>query len=452
MAFRFKNIFFVGLLFAASIGSAQGVTLSLEECRAMAIETNYNLKNSVQRALIAEDMLAAYKTNHLPNFSLSANYIYSTASLEATIEGGYLPIFTNGVMSSESFAYMPSQSYELEIGSAYNVGAMVTQPIYMGRRVSNAIKLARVGVEVSAYDRQRSEAEVLQLLDNAFYQLLEVEDMLLSAQKYQEVVAEFHRQMESGYNRGMKTRNDLLKTSVKLNEAEILTQKATNGVRLAKMNLCYMVGLPLSTLDIKLQSPEEVSTKVSDVDLDITARAEYAMLESQIEAKELEAKITRGEFLPTLSAVATYGYQNGIILNSTTLQGNSFTGGVMLSVPIFHWGEGRRKTAAKEREIVIAQNQMEDLRQQMTLELLRAIQNYNESILEVQLYEQSLTQTEENMRMSESQYNAGMETIADYLESQALWQKAMGDLCSAKGRQRSAYTTYLRCRGELTVR
>lgn len=322
----------------------------------------------------------------------------------------------------------------------------------MGGKVSNAIKLAGVGIDISKLNQKVSEVEVLEFTDKAFYQLMEVEEMLLSAQSYEAVVEEFHRQMENGVKRGMKTRNDLLKISVRLNEAKLMTLKAQNGVRLAKMNFCYAVGLPLTTDNITLVDPTVVNNSIHNRDLDITSRPEYNMLEAAVEAKELEMKITRGDFLPSLTAMATYSYMGGMKLNgSTLLGGGNFLGGVSLNVPIFHWGEGRRKTSAKQREIDIAQNQMADMSQLMKLELMQAINEYNEALLEVTHSTEAVAQAEENMRISKNQYDVGMETIADYLEAQALWQKAMSDLCSARSKQRNAYTKYLKCSGKLYV-
>ncbi len=438
------------LLFVAAIQSVEAKSYTLQECRTMALDTSKNLKSSGEKILSAEDLLSVYRSNYLPNFSLNASYLYSTSSLVAAITGGYLPVFTNGVYDPTSVAYMPDQEYELEVGSVFNAGLMVTQPIYMGNKVTNATKLARVGVELSKLEHKLSESTVVEQTDKAFYKVIEIEDLLLSAQKYQAVVEELHRQVERAEAQGMKSRNDVMKVAVKLNEAKLLTQKAMNGVRLAKMNLCYTIGLPLTTTDFTLQISTQMDGVVNDTNLDISSRPEYAMLSSQVEAKELEAKLTRGDFLPSVSAIATYGYTNGVKLNGSTLLNSAgFTGGVTMNVPIFHWGEGRRKTSAKRREITIAQNQMEDMSQLMSLELLQAINLYNESILEVQLSISAVEQAEENMRLSKNQYTAGMETLSDHLEAQALWQKAMSELTISRSKQRTAYTHYLKCRGEL---
>lgn len=446
---KVKILGFIAII-SSLVVDAQDRVYTLEECRTMAIETNYNLKSSNERVLISKDMLSAYKSNKLPNFSLNGNYLYSSFAFDLAMTGGYLPTFTDGVLNSGTVAYMPNQSYSLEMGHLFNTGVLMTQPIYMGGKVSNAIKLADLGVCVSQLDKQKSEVEVLELVDKAYYKVIEVEEVLKSAQKYQAVVKEFHRQIENAYNQGMKNRNDVMKISVRLNEAELLVQRAKNGLRLAKMNLFYTIGLPLTTQDISLVDPTPIDQVVDVDNLDISSRPEYAMLEKQIEVKKLDVKISRGDFLPSVAALASYNYLNGAKLNDYKLINSAtFTGGVTVNVPIFHWGEGRRKISAKQREVTIAQNQMQDLTQQMQLELLQAANNYNESTLEVALTCEALKQAEENMRLSRSQYDNGMETLADYLESQAIWQQSMSNYYTAKSLQRTTYTHYLKCKGEL---
>ena len=321
----------------------------------------------------------------------------------------------------------------------------------MGGKISKAYKMAKLGVDMSGIDKQREEAAVLEKVDNAFYQVIELEEQVLSAVKYQKAVEEFLRQVKNAFSEGMKTRNDVMKINVRYNEAKLLHQKASNGLSLAKMNLCYIIGLPITTKDITLQNPVmQIEQITSNNTLDITTRPEYALLTKQVKAKELEAKITKGEHLPTVAAIANYGYSNGLKLNGNKLIGQeAFSTGVVVNIPIFHWAEGRKKTSAKEREANIARNTLADLSMQMQLELIQATNEVNEAITQILLTKEAEKQAEENMRLSKNQYEIGLETIGDYLESQALWQKAMSNSSSARREQRVAYTKYLKTIGQL---
>ena len=248
----------------------------------------------------------------------------------------------------------------------------------------------------------------------------------------------------------MKSKNDLLKVQVRLNEAELKLRQAQNALRLARMNLCYHIGLPMNTESIILSDDFETADALSVRTSDIIARPEFAMLQQQIELKKQNVALIRSDFLPQVSAMASYSYTHGMQLNNSVLFSKpSFMGGVSVNIPLFNWGEGRRKVSAARREVEIASNQFEDLSQQMELELLQAVNDYDESILEVALTQKSVTQAEENRTESGNRYQAGMETLADYLEAQALWQKAQSDLIEARAKQRVSYTRYRKAAGKL---
>ncbi len=460
-----KIYILIALLAAPLVAAAQHNAITLERCREMAIESSLELKSSRSRLSASEDILQAYRANRLPSISLSGGYLYSTATLSETIQGGYLPTFTPDLTTGEmipniagtaadgtpifsSYAYMPDMNFDIEVGSVFNAGVKAVQSIYMGGKVSTATKLAQVGVDAATIERARSEADVILAADEAFYTYLKVKEMVLSADAYYTTVEEFYRQVESLHNRGMCTKSDLMKVQVQLNDAELKRMKARNGLVLSRMNLCYIVGLPLATLQVDVVDTFDMEHSV-DRALDVTSRPEFELLAKSIEAKELEVKLAQSDFKPSISALAAYSYTNGVKINGVTALNSSpsFTGGVMVNIPIFHWGEGRRKVSAARHEVSIAENTREDLVQKMTLELMQSINTYTESRARVALTERTVEQAEESLRQSGKQYAVGMETLSAHLEAQAMWQKAMSDLVEARADQRIAYARYCRSRG-----
>lgn len=432
----------------AQLSYADGLTLTLEECRAMAVENSHVLQSKSYEVTRSEEILAAYKTNNLPNLSLGANYLYSTASYDLTMAGGLLPSFSAVDGSLSSYTFMPDTEFHAKVGSVYNVSASVMQPIYVGGKISNAIKLAKVGVSVAEQSQRLTTAEVITECDKAYFTLLKLEELTIAAEKYLAVVEEFRRQMSNAVEAGVSNKNELLKVEVKLNDAKLKQQRALNGVRLAKMNLCYTIGAPLTTFEIKLTDVSDLEMQVDPNNLDISNRPEYALLKEQITARQLEEKITQSEFLPSLTAVASYGYLNGGSLNDNALiNGDSFLGGLSLNVPIFHWGEGRKKRSAAKLKSKIAESDFQDVSQKMTLELMQSINAFEESIMEVSLSSHALMSAEENMRISQNQFDQGMETTANLLEAQAIWQSSMATLVEARASQRVQYTLYLKARG-----
>ena len=215
------------------------------------------------------------------------------------------------------------------------------------------------------------------------------------------------------------------------------------------MNLCHIIGLPLYN-EIEVEEDTETFPDIESCKADITARPEYAMLTKQIELKDEQTKLVRSEFLPNIGVVGNFGYANGLKLNGNRLlDGTSFSAVVSVSIPLFHWGEGRNKVKSIKVEKSIASLQRDDLSEKMELELNQNLNELEESQMEVQLTTRSLEQAEENMKVSRDHYDVGMETISDHLEAQTIWQKAYSDLIRAKTSARLSETRYLKAAGRL---
>ena len=60
----------------------------------------------------------------------------------------------------------------------------------------------------------------------------------------------------------------------------------------------------------------------------------------------------------------------------------------------------------------------------LQLEATQAANSLDEAQLEIRLAESSLAAADENLRLSRRQYEAGVETLSDHLEAQAMWQQA----------------------------
>ncbi len=457
-----KKIISISVLVLFSCVNAKAqCALTLEQCREMAISSNATIKSSQIGVASSEDVLSMYKTNHLPKLSLGVNYLYSTASLSETI-----PSFNiTELVASDMFALLPAEyqallsmvntpevDLELSVESLFNASAKVVQPIYMGSKIRSAVSMAQVGVEVSRLKLQLDTNALLVEVDNAFYTHLMLMELSRSADSYYTVVKEFNRKMVNAFQAGMKTRNDMLKVQVALNDAELKQRKANNAIILSRMNLCHLIGLPMTTKELNLVDEVQLISGGKAPMGDVTERVEYKLLEKQIEAKKLETKIAKSDFLPSVAALASYGYTHGLQFNGNNLFSSmGFTGGVTVSVPLFSWGEGRYKVRAKEREEEQALLTLKDNSELMTLEMMQAINVLDEAHVELLMREKALEQATENMRLSLNQYEAGMESLADYLESQALWQQAMSNKVSTLSALRVANSRYLKAIGKLSL-
>ena len=119
-----KIIILTALLFSAGISAQE--TLTLEQCREMALKYNKEMAASAKQTESARYTARSYKGNFLPNFTLSGTGIYSTAD-------GNLPTFlpdpTGQFLPNNGFAYFPGVDMNYKIGMVYMGGIQVEQPL-----------------------------------------------------------------------------------------------------------------------------------------------------------------------------------------------------------------------------------------------------------------------------------------------------------------------------------
>jgi outer membrane protein TolC len=420
-------------------------TLTLSQCREMALENNKQIVIAEYKKMQSQHTIKAYRGNFFPEFSIGGGYFYSTNSLEKMVGlHDFLPSQLGGLIGE-----LPDAPIELQLSHTWTAGISARQPVYMGGKIRHAYKMSKIGSELAELNKSLTETEVLAQTDEAFWAYVKTTELLKSAQKFKEVVAELFRVVQNAQGSGVKSKNDVLKVQVKLNEAELQLRQAENGVRLSRMNLCHVIGLPFESEIIPPGAFEDSSIEVNYA-TDVTQRLEYSLLNKQVELKDRQIKLVRSDFLPNVGVMANYGYTQGLKLNDDLLLDNAgFSALVSVNIPLFHWGEGRSKIRVAQNERDIAQLQFEDMNEKMMLELMQALHAYDESILEATLTERSFEQAEENLRVSRNQYEAGMETLADYLEAQTVWQKASSDMINAKAAMKCAETYYLKAAGEL---
>lgn len=461
---RIKYIGIICLLLPAFSGFGQEV-LTLDRSRELALVNN---KQVVAAGVMYEQSgygLNSYKAKFLPRFSATGSYLFSTGELNQSIGETYLPTFipdpatgtlvpnvqatVEGNPVFNHYAYIPGLSFSLKTSGAYMGGLQVEQPLYMGGKIRTAYQMARVEQEMAGINRRLTRTEVIRRTDEAYWTAVQVRELLVAAEKYKEVVAELLRNVENAFQAGMVSRNDVLKVQVKLNEADLQILRAQNGIKLADMNLCHVLGLPLNAV-LTFREMQEDTLLVVDPSADITARPEYLLLEKQVQLSSEQIKLVRSDFLPQVGVMANYGYMNALKLNETPLIDRaSFNAIVSVNIPLFQWGEGKNKVRSARAQKKIRELELEEHVEKMELQLIQAIQHYEEALLELQLTSASLMQAEENMQVSGAFYQSGMETLANYLEAQTVWQQSWAEQVRAKTNVRLSETNYLVATGEL---
>ncbi|HJD93245.1 MULTISPECIES: TolC family protein [Bacteroides] len=441
------------LLAFLSVGVYGQRVLSLSECREMALEHNKQSKASVIQIEKASQDIRTYRAKFFPHLSAQGNYLFNSNKYEEKTPSFQLPTFAPGeIPTPNGFVMFPSIPIEFDMNKSWFAGLSLTQPLYMGGKIRSAYQMSKIGKDMAFLNRKMSNSDVLYETDKAYWTLLKVEELVKVAQKYEEVVNHLLSDINNAFEVGMTSRNDILKVQVKLNEAKLQRRRAENAIRLAKMNLCHMIGLPLvDDVTVADQNLDSSATPLHLVQ-DVSLRPEYQLLSRKLDLKLQEIKLTRSDYLPQLGVVGAWNYYDAARLNDTPLfKGGSFSALFSIKVPLFQWGEGISKVKSKKAEHQMAQLQRDDASEKMMLEMTMALNQVDESKLEVEMTAEALSQAAENLKTSTEQFEVGLETLTEHLEAQTLWQKAWAENVEAMAQLRLNETNYLKASGQLEV-
>ena len=419
-----------------SLRAQQPMKLSMEQCRDMALTTSEELKQADNRLRQAEldDRIAA--TARLPKIEGSATGAYVLPDIEMT-------------------------GMELAMRGTYMAGLTLTQPIYTGGKISAGRQMARLGRQVADEQLRMTRMDVLVDADNAYWSYIAVRRKVRMLESYSTQMDTIYKQTSSAVAAGMAIENDLLRIEAKRTEIEYQLQRARNGADLCRMALCNVIGAPLDTAieptdtTFNIESPTAMS-------LDIGRRPEVGLLEKQIDVNMQRIRDARSEMLPTVGLSAGYSYYGNIKLKGFADMGNGTTvpytqefrdgiGIAMLAVkiPIFHWGESRKKLRKARYELDNSQLELQRNMRLMSIEAQQAIQNVEDGYRMIHTAESGLRQAEENLRVMRNRYASAMSPLTDLLDAQSQWQQAQSNLIEAQTQYMIYRTDYLRATGQL---
>ena len=187
-----KAVVFLFLCVAAAPAAAQ--TLSLEECRAAAVEHNRTLRNSRLDLDAASQTRREAFTNYFPQISASGGLFQAQ----------------HGLVQAD-FAVPQMGTLPVSLVKRGIVGSVTAvQPLFTGLKIVTGNKLARLGEEVGRLQLQQTEAEVRERTDACFWQVVSLRDNLSTLDAVERQLAEIRRQVELSVKAGLVTNNDLL--------------------------------------------------------------------------------------------------------------------------------------------------------------------------------------------------------------------------------------------------
>ncbi|MEZ5005366.1 MAG: TolC family protein [Bacteroides graminisolvens] len=460
-------------LFAGITFSLQAqIALTLDSCRALAMENNKELLIGQEKIKAAHYQNKAAFTNYLPKLSATGTYIRNQKEISILNDeqkAGLSQLGTTVGTQVKGFAQQHAvahpelapliaslgnfdiatplnaagnsivDAFRTDTRNMYAGAITLTQPLYMGGKIRAYNKITQYAEELARQQHHTGMQEVILSTDQAYWQVISLVNKKKLAEGYLKLLQKLESDIDHMIAEGVATKADGLSVKVKVNEAEMTLTKVEDGLSLSKMLLCQLCGLDLSTnvvladenmndLPILLKENSEINMETA-----YASRPELKSLELASLIYKQKVNVTRAEHLPTVALLGNYLVSNPSVYNGFE---NKFKGmwnvGVMVQVPIWNWGEGVYKTKAAKAEAQIAKYQLQDAREKVELQVNQAAFKVTEAKKKLIMASKNLEKANENLRYATLGFEEGVIAPANVLEAHTAWLSAQSEKIDAQ--------------------
>ena len=311
------------------------------------------------------------------------------------------------------------------------------QPVFMGGKIVNANRMAKLAEELSRSQYDQEYQELLITVDQAYWQVVSISNKKKLAENFADLLEKMEHDVNISVKEGVATESDALAIKVKANEANMMKTKATNGLVLAKMLLCKEVGIDLDT-DITLadESLDAVPVPQMSPEKDLESiyqdRPETRSLDLAAAIYDKKMKIARADMMPKIALTANYMLTNPNLYNGFEKKfGGMFNVGVAINIPIFHGFEALQKTRKAKAEATLYVSKLDEAKELINLQVTQLRKQLDEALEKVEMAENNLKSAEENLRKASVGFEAGVVTTNTALAAHTAWLQAHSEFIDA---------------------
>lgn len=453
----------VSLLLASSVVGADAESYSLESCRKLALQNNKELmvrrQQQEKAAYQKKEAFAAY----LPAIDFAGGYLYNQKELSIFDSDQLLPVksfnlqtqgyefnlvknpYTGEPIKSPSGQYVPEQvalipkeSMTYDIHNVFFGAVTLTQPIYMGGKIVAMNKITGYAAEI-ADKLYASEAQnVIYAVDGAYWTVVSLKAKHKLAKSYVSLLDTLRHDVDLMVRQGVATRSDLLSVDVKLNQANVDLTKVENGLSLSRMALAQVCGLPVdSQMEVEDEdnleiNPHEEIARSYDMETVYASRPDLDALALAAKVAEQQAKVELSAMLPNIALIGGYSFSNPNMFDGFKKRfDGAFSVGVMVKIPIFHWGGNYYKYKAARSNAVVSQLQLANAREMVDLQVSQAAFKAQEAIKTYNMTTTNLEKAQDNLRTATLGFHEGVVTSTDVMTAQTAWLQANSEKIDA---------------------
>ena len=429
------NIFLICLLLAPNVSAQEELTIS--SAIKKTLENNLDIEVSENFKRIAKNNSSILNNNYLPNIQLGSEINTNIQSIEIETPSGISGTLDD--TQTDNSSAVLSIDYNIIDASGRKYNYKKSKELY-----------------------SKSNLEVQEIIENTILQLFTVffevgrlseekeilkNSLDISKRRYERRLLEFEY--------GQTNNLEVLNAEVDVNSDSINLLNTSKKLFNARSDLNLIMNVDLESefninTNIDFLAQDEINSIFSN---DINNNTGLLIIEKDIIISNLERKIAKSSYLPTLGLIGSYGWNESINDNPYAFYNKSisdgFSAGINIRWDIFRGG--KKIIANKNAEI--SQENSELIKKKTVLELKKELRNAYQThlnnlfILEVQ--RKNLNTNKNNFDRNIERYKIGQVSSIEFRRAQLNLLNAELSKSSAKYQAKISEAYFLKISGEI---
>jgi len=379
--------------------------LTIEEAIGTARESNRNLLMAEQAIELARAGGRSALAGYLPDLSLA--YSYTRFAAAQTID----------VPDIGSFEIQPADNFYAGLNFRY--------PIYKGGSREATERASEADISIAELRREQAVALIDMGTIDAYCSAREAFDNLAVRQSSRNALQELEKQAQALYDAGYMPMSDLLSVQVARAAAEQQVFESKNSIQTSQSALALAIGM-----DIGSQwTLAPVEYPIVEPPFLLETLTQWAM-ENRPELKEIQAqrekvlaqiesiKATEGPNVDFQAQASRTGSSFGSVFDSGT---TSISGTISIWWDLYNFGRTDDLLGPLNAQLELIDIQEKEQREQIRSEVESAFLSLQNLYSSVQVAKESVSQSEEALRVSRRRMEEGLAIMVEVLNAEATW-------------------------------
>ncbi len=402
--------------------SSDTLRLALSDALSIALKQSDEVGIAAAQVDVADAAYGAARANVLPQLRFTSSYthVYESARGQAV-----------GSVFNQPNTYIANLN--------------LTQTVFQGGRLVNAMRAAGDVHEASRYDETELRAQMTVQVQRSYLQALFTSRIAELQHHNLELASGRLAQVEQFERAGRAARYDVLRARVERSNLEPLVIQAQSDRELALLDLKRILNIPIEqplalVTQIDSAAAANVFATLSDT-MSVTERAAIRSAELNVAAKKLGVSVARADFYPTLSVFFQSGYQAfptgglpsangaltseacpvGTVAGRTCQNGGWFSdrqAGLNISVPVFDGMRVRSNVDLAQAQARLAELQLRQAKEAVSVDVAKARAELRRSNAVFAARRQNSQEAQEAFQLAELRFSRGLSTQLEVSDAQ----------------------------------